>query len=142
MSALKSFHLRAFAAILLTYLAFVVLMTDDLAIVARTATEIATLLLALAAALGVALGGLLVLSLDRRTRMDEREATIDMAAERAGYYALDAGVFALTGLVLINAGWGTLDLSRPEAQLMALVSLTTLGALARFAAAFWHERRL
>ena len=140
----QSFHLRAFVALLLTYAAFLALVIDHFAVVPLGADTMAALLLGLWVTLAVVLAVLWALHLGRRTAMDERETQIDVAAERAGYRAIDVGIFALIALILADAQWGLLgnvDLSRPEAQVLALVTLTTIGGLARFGSALWQERR-
>lgn len=144
MSLFQSFHLRAFVAVMLAYAAFLALMTDRFALMPLSAGTMAAQLLGLAVMLAVVLAVLWALHLGRRTAMDERETRFDVAAERAGYRAIDVGIFALIALILADAQWdllGTFDLSRPEAQVLALVTLTTIGGLARFATALWQERR-
>lgn len=148
MSAYEKLHLGGFGALTIGYAGFAALMMDGMTLGSRGPGYMALLLLGYLAVLAVALGAFWITAMradnPERTLPDEREERIEDRADRVGYRLLDSAVAGLVGLVLADAVWGFLgsfSLTRPEAVVFALVTVSTLAGLARFGAGYLAARR-
>lgn len=148
MSALETFYLRGAAAVVLAYVAFVLTVITGGNAADLSPNTLLAVLVVYGLGLAGILGGLWALAMKTdgasRTRADERESLIEAKADRTGYRILDAGLLALTVVVVLESDAGDPGPSRLEHGVflvLVLVSLSAFAGLARMLAGFMAARR-
>lgn len=148
MSVLEKFYLRGAIAIAAFYVAFAVTVIEDGQPDTLPRNTLLILLLAYGLGLAVLLGGLWVWAMKsegHRTRADERERLIEAKADRAGYHILDAALFCLTLVAVLEMGEGdrigVWRLDNSAALVFILVSVSAFAGIGRFIIGFYAARR-
>jgi hypothetical protein len=140
MESYVRFQALAGVAILAVYAGFVVWMIDGLALGQRSPQALLLFMVVAFFAGAVLFGGLWIAHMCRdgdRRLADEREAAIEVQADRLGARVTEAGLAVLVLLALTNAQWnwmGSFALTRTEGLIFALFTLSALSGSARFAA--------
>lgn len=137
----------AAAGIELAYIAFFLLMTDGLTLGDRSPGFLTSCVIGfmIIVALVIAAQQFLQES-DTKNFPDEREMAVDTRSEQIGYRVLEAGIFAVIALALLESysgpnSLGSYSLTRPEGIIFALVTITALAGLTRVLSAFAAARR-
>lgn len=147
MSSFAGFQLKAAALIALVYLGFVFWMLDGWTLTPRSPEALGVFMLAAFVAGALGFGGLWVAHMRHdgpRSLADEREASIEAAADRDAARVTDGALFFLVISALSDAKWGWMGsfaLTRLEGLVFALFSISALAGLVRFAAGYRRAQR-
>ena len=137
MSQYSKLMLWAALAIEIAYIGFFVAMTDGLALGDRSPLFMGCAVLGFMIALAVIIASQRVfLTPEARPFPDEREGVVDILSERDAGRFLEAGLFIVVGLAIYEASagadaLGSYSLSRPEAIVFAMITVTAFASIFR-----------
>lgn len=147
MSQYAKLMLWAAIAIELAYVGFFVLMTDGLTLGERSPKFMSLVVLGfLATVATVILIQQWMSKPPARFFPDEREQAVETKSDQVGGRILDAGVFAVIALAIYEAAagpnsLGSYSLTRPEALVFAMITISSLAAVARMILALFQDQR-
>lgn len=147
MSHYAKLMLWAAIAVELAYVSFFVVMTDGLALGNRSPKFMSFAVLGFLAAVAFVIFLQQWLSKPAsRAFPDEREEAVDAKAEQIGARCLEAGVLMVAGLAILEAATGpdslgSYSLTRPEAVVFAMITISSQAAFARMVVAMFQEQR-
>jgi hypothetical protein len=147
MSQYSKLMLWAAIAVELAYVGFFVLMTDGLTLGVRSPKFMSIAVLGfLATVAAVILVQQWMSKPITRPVPDEREEAVDTKSEQLGGRVLDAGVFAVAALAIYEAAagpnsLGSYSITRPEAVVFAMITISSIAAVARMISAIIRDQR-
>lgn len=139
--------LSAAIAVEIAYLVFFILMTDGLTLGSRSPRFMSFSVLGfLATVAAVVLAQQLLSKPATRHVPDEREELVDTTSEKFGGRILEAGVFAVAALAIYEAALGphslgSYSLTRSEGIVFAMITISSLAAVARMILAIVQDLR-
>ena len=147
MSHYAKLMLWAAIAVEIAYVGFFVAMTDGLSLGDRSPKFMSFSVLGFLAAVAFVIFLQQLLSKPvSRAFPDEREEIVDARTELFGSRCLEAGVLAVAALAIFEAAagpdsLGSYSLTRPEAVVFAMITISSLAAIARMVLAMIQDQR-
>jgi hypothetical protein len=146
MSGYERLMLGGAVGVIVAYVIFFMFMTDGWALGQRDTLFLAIAIIGFEIIVAVGLGISLIGRYPKRKILpDEREEILDVSANGFGYYALEAALFFMLLLALLQSAFGdqflgSYALNRPEAIVFWLITASALAGLARLLGAWGLAR--